>query len=60
MLCPCKECEKKGCGTYHDQCEEYQKFVKWRTYVNSNERKEKDRIAEYKPKRSHSKTKIKL
>lgn len=21
--CPCKNCERKGCGAYHDQCEAY-------------------------------------
>ena len=30
---PCKDCPKKGCGSYHDQCPEYQEF-----------RKEKERI----------------
>lgn len=24
--CPCKDCEKKGCGAYHDECENYQQF----------------------------------
>ena len=24
--CPCKNCEKKGCGAYHDICEKYQAF----------------------------------
>lgn len=24
--CPCKDCEKKGCGVYHDKCEKYQAF----------------------------------
>ena len=30
MKCPCIECEKKGCGTYHDICEPYQEYVKAR------------------------------
>ena len=25
---PCMKCEKRGCGTYHDICPPYQKFVK--------------------------------
>lgn len=24
--CPCKTCERKGCGTYHDECPEYLEF----------------------------------
>lgn len=23
---PCVECDKKGCGSYHDQCEKYKKW----------------------------------
>lgn len=40
MLCPCKDCEKKGCGVYHDKCEEYQKFAKWRKYVTEKIKEE--------------------
>lgn len=25
-LCPCKDCERKGCGEYHSQCEAYKNF----------------------------------
>ena len=25
---PCKNCPRKGCGSYHSQCEPYQKAVK--------------------------------
>ena len=38
MLCPCKDCEKKGCGTYHSQCEKYLEYVKWKQGVNEKER----------------------
>lgn len=27
---PCRYCPKKGCGSYHDICEEYQKIKKER------------------------------
>lgn len=27
MTCPCKNCEKQGCGPFHDQCERYQEYV---------------------------------
>lgn len=23
---PCKDCENKGCGSYHDRCEKYQEY----------------------------------
>lgn len=41
MICPCKTCEKKGCGEYHSKCAEYLKYVEWRKYVNQSERKSK-------------------
>lgn len=25
-LCPCKDCERKGCGEYHSHCEAYKNF----------------------------------
>lgn len=52
MICPCKDCEKKGCGVYHSQCKEYQEFVEWRKLVN----KAKSETNSYlfsKPKKSH-------
>ena len=27
MICPCRTCARKGCGSYHDICPEYKKFV---------------------------------
>lgn len=26
MIIPCKNCERKGCGAYHDECEEFQAY----------------------------------
>lgn len=26
MNAPCKDCEKKGCGYYHSQCERYRRY----------------------------------
>lgn len=26
MKLPCSRCENKGCGSYHDMCEEYQAY----------------------------------
>lgn len=28
MKMPCRYCENKGCGAYHDQCEKYQIYKK--------------------------------
>lgn len=30
MKCPCINCEMKGCGVFHDQCEPYQEYAKAR------------------------------
>lgn len=38
MICPCKDCEKKGCGNYHSQCEAYLEFVEYRKRFNERER----------------------
>lgn len=35
MTCPCKGCEKAGCGAYHDTCPKYQEWVKEREKVAS-------------------------
>lgn len=34
MICPCKDCENKGCGAYHSSCEPYLAFVKERNELN--------------------------
>lgn len=41
MICPCKDCEKKGCGAYHSQCKEYIEFTEWKKQTNANERQAK-------------------
>ena len=28
LTAPCVNCDKKGCGSYHDKCPEYQQFKK--------------------------------
>ena len=28
MKCPCKGCERAGCGEYHEHCEQYQEWKK--------------------------------
>ena len=34
MICPCKACEKKGCGSHHEECEPYQAWKVERQDVN--------------------------
>lgn len=26
MISPCKTCENRGCGSYHDECEKYKEY----------------------------------
>lgn len=33
MDAPCKDCKKCGCGSYHDKCEIYQAYKKYREDV---------------------------
>ena len=35
MKCPCKDCDRKGCGEYHGKCEPYQAFVREREKENA-------------------------
>ncbi len=34
MVNPCKDCDNKGCGVYHDECEPYQKYLEEKAKVN--------------------------
>ena len=38
MNCPCKDCDKKGCGSYHDQCEPYQQWMQYREAKKQEQR----------------------
>lgn len=31
---PCVTCERKGCGSFHDQCEKYQAFTEYRKQIS--------------------------
>lgn len=39
---PCRDCDRRGCGAYHDECPAYQEFLKW----NEKRREEKNKRAE--------------
>lgn len=34
MKCPCKGCERAGCGAYHEECEPYKAWKAEREDVN--------------------------
>ena len=42
LIAPCKNCENKGCGIYHDKCEKYQQYKKEYKAMNSNINKQKE------------------
>lgn len=43
MNAPCKRCQKRGCGIYHDQCEKYQAFREERENVLEEHRKDTEK-----------------
>ena len=42
LSAPCKDCERMPCGAYHDQCEDYQKFIKENKTLKMTARNMKD------------------
>lgn len=36
MDVPCKDCKNCGCGSYHDKCPEYQKYLAGRKVLYEN------------------------
>ena len=39
---PCKTCERKGCGAYHNECERYKDYINAQdTYNKSNRDRKK-------------------
>lgn len=45
MKCPCADCEKKGCGSYHDICKEYQKWKAGVARTSQNRKKYREKNA---------------
>lgn len=39
MNCPCINCERKGCGAYHDQCKKFKKYTKEKTKIRNEKKK---------------------
>jgi coenzyme F420-reducing hydrogenase beta subunit len=44
---PCKDCEKQGCGTYHDQCPEYKNYKERIAEVHRRNNVEYDKMARH-------------
>ena len=40
MNTPCEKCENRGCGSYHDKCDRYQRFLQDNNLVKENRRKQ--------------------
>lgn len=40
--CPCKECENKGCGSFHDKCPEYVSWKNDKAVFDEQVRKQKE------------------
>lgn len=45
MNAPCRDCENKGCGSYHDHCPAFKKFREERNCVNER-REQKSEIVD--------------
>ena len=45
MKCPCADCEKKGCGSYHDNCKPYQEFKAEVARTSQNRMKDREKNA---------------
>ena len=45
MKCPCIECEKKGCGSFHDNCKPYHEFKAEVARTSQNRTKYKEKNA---------------
>ena len=43
MKCPCKECERSGCGPYHDQCQQYSVWKEWRQKIIREKAKDREK-----------------
>lgn len=39
MNCPCINCERKGCGAYHDQCKKFKKYTKEKIKIRNEKKK---------------------
>lgn len=56
---PCLSCERRGCGSYHDECEQYRAFVAEQEALKSKRREANNTVVPPRPYRSHKVTPIK-
>ena len=47
--CPCRTCDKKGCGTYHSDCEQY---LRWKKELEEV-KKARDKALSYRDKNKY-------
>jgi len=40
VRCPCRGCEKAGCGSFHDECERFREWKAWKDEVNKEKAKD--------------------
>lgn len=41
-VAPCLNCERSGCGSYHDHCEKYREYVKHKKSISAARTKENE------------------
>lgn len=46
MNTPCMNCEKAGCGAYHDKCERYKAWKEQEIAMRQDEKKERKRTSD--------------
>lgn len=42
MTCPCRDCERKGCGSYHSHCEKFTEWQEWKAEGNKRRQADKE------------------
>lgn len=47
LTAPCIDCDKKGCGSYHDKCPEYQQFKQEKEKELTERLKRRHQLDEY-------------
>lgn len=62
MTCPCINCERKGCGAYHDECKSYNDYKENKRKINKTRKDMYKRVSgwEYLPKGKYDYRKVKL
>ena len=56
---PCLNCDLRGCGSYHDECEKYKAFVEEQNILKNKRLEANTKVVPPRPYRSHKVTPIK-